>query len=119
MESINQRITATVRQLLEWLVTGDFGAIERYTNGVRLSAGLISDAVSEYGHKLVMPPPEVFENLDVIEVIEIIGASPKRWSVRFDLWTEDERRSDLSFECTLIDSEVGLLKTEIDNIHVL
>lgn len=116
MESIAQRITATVRQLLKWLVTGDFAAIDRHTNGVRLSADLISDAISEYGHKLVMPPPEVFENIDVIEVI---GTSPKRWSVRFDLWTEDEGRSDLTLECTLIDSEAGLLEAEVDNIHVL
>lgn len=116
MDTTAQRISATIKQLLLWLVAGDYAAIERYTNGVRISAVLMSDAISEYGHKLSMPPPVAFENLDVIEVI---GTSPKRWSVRFDLWTEDEGRSDLSLECTLIDMEEGLLAAEVDNIHVL
>lgn len=116
MDALTQRIAATVKQLVEWLVAGDFAAIERYSNGVRLSASLISDAILEYGHKLVMPPPETFENLDVIEIVD---ASPNRWSVRFDLWTEDEGRSDLSLECTLIDSEENLLLAEVDNLHVM
>jgi hypothetical protein len=116
MSSITQRIIDTIKQLVAWLVVGDFSAIEHYTGGRRLSEQLLSDAVLQYGHKLVMPPPEVFESLDVIEVL---GSSPRKWSVRFDLWTEDEGRSDLSLECTLIETPSGLLSAEVDNLHVL
>ncbi|WP_445367701.1 DUF7668 domain-containing protein [Methylomonas sp. BW4-1] len=116
MDSIFQRIVVTVKQVVEWLVTGDFVAIERYTNGERLTANLISEAISEYGHKLVMPPSDAFDQLDLIEVV---GVSPRKWSVRFDLWTEREGRSDLSLECTLIYTDEGLLAVEVDNIHVL
>ena len=116
MDALTQRIAATVKQLVEWLVAGDFASIERYSNGVRLSASMISDAILEYGHKLVMPPPETFENLDVIKIID---AKPNKWSVRFDLWSEDEGRSDLTLECTLIDSEEALLIAEVDNLDVL
>lgn len=116
MDIFNRRITITVKRLVEWLVNGDLTAIEQYTGGVRLSADLLRDAITEYGHKLVMPPEKALENIDVIEVT---GAIPRKWSVRFDLWTEDEGRSDLTLECTLIDSENDFLDAEVDNIHVL
>jgi hypothetical protein len=111
-----ERIEATIRQLVSWLVAGDFSAIERYTRGLRLSSQLLQEAVSTYGHKLVMPPASAFDGIDTIQVT---GATPKRWSVRFDLWTEDEGRSDLSLECTLIDGDKELLEAEVDNLHVL
>lgn len=110
------RVRATVIQLLDWLVAGNYGAIEQFTTGVRLSAGLLRQAVSDYGRTLVMPPASALDQLDVIE---ISGSSPRAWSVRVDLWTAEEGRSDLSLECTLIDRQDDLLKVEVDNLHVL
>ena len=62
-----------------------------------------------------MPPPDALTNLDVIEVEDSV---PKQWSVRADLWTKEEGRSDLTLELTLL-SDGGGLVAEIDNIHVL
>jgi hypothetical protein len=45
------------------------------------------------------------------------GSNPKRWSVRFDLWTADEGRSDLTLELTV--EETDPLKIELDDLHVL
>jgi hypothetical protein len=116
MGASEPRIKATVIQLLLWLVAQDYEAIERFTAGVRLSANVVRRAVSEYGHTLVMPPDSVLNQLDVIEVK---GSLPKTWSVRIDLWTAEEGRSDLSLECTLIDRPGNLLAVEVDNVHVL
>jgi len=63
-----------------------------------------------------MPP---VLTLDQLDVIEIDGSDPMAWSVRVDLWTREEGRSDLSLECTLIDGVGDLLAVEIDNLHVL
>jgi hypothetical protein len=116
MNKIDQRVTFTVVQLLRWLVAGDYAAIERSTLGVRLSASLMQQAIAEYGRTLAMPPPSALDQLDVVE---IDGSRPKAWSVRVDLWTVEEGRSDLSLECTLIDRPGDLLAAEIDNLHVL
>jgi hypothetical protein len=100
MGASEPRIKATLIQLLLWLVAQDYEAIERFTAGVRLSADVMRRAVYQYGHTLVMPPDSVLNQLDVIEVT---GSLPKTWSVRVDLWTAEEGRSDVSLECTLID----------------
>ena len=46
------------------------------------------------------------------------GVKPPRWSVRMDLWTAEEGRSDLSLELTIIESGRGYT-VELDDIHVL
>jgi hypothetical protein len=116
MATTDHRVMATVVQLLRWLISGDYGAIDKASKGVRLSADLLRQAVVDYGRTLVMPPALALEQLDVIEVG---GSNPRAWSVRVDLWTAEEGRSDLSLECTLIDGTEDLLGVEIDNLHVL
>lgn len=113
---IDPRVKLTVVQLLRWFVAGDYAAIEQFTLGVRLPASLIRQAIADYGRTLVMPPDLAFDQLDIIEVV---GSNPKAWSVRVDLWTVEEGRSDLSLECTLIDRPGDLLAAEVDNLHVL
>ena len=73
-------------------------------------------AVLEYGATIITPPESAFEDLDIID---IKGATPRAWSVRFDFWTKEEGLSDLSLELTLINGEEELLNVEIDNIHVV
>ncbi len=116
MSKLEPRIAATVVQILQWLVAGNFSAIEKYTHGVRLSASLLRQAVQDYGRTLVMPPQSALDQLDVIEIETSV---PRSWSIRVDLWTVEENRSDLSLECTLIDRQGALLAAEIDNLHVL
>lgn len=115
--SVNEpRIKTTALQILTWLVAKDYAEIERYTAGIRLSGSLLEEAISEYGCNLVMPPAS---ELDRLDIVEIDGSWPKRWSVRIDLWTTKEGRSDFSLECTMIEQAGDLLAVEIDNLHVL
>lgn len=110
------KLRATVAQLLVWLVAGDYAAIERFTAGVRLTADLLRQAISDYGRTLVMPPAS---ELDQLDAIEIDGSSPRAWSVQVALWTLEEGRNDLSLECTLTEGPGELLAAEVDNLHVL
>jgi hypothetical protein len=116
MNTFDQRLITLIRQLISWLVAGDYEAAQRRSRGIRLSADLMRDAVLRYGRTLVIPPDTAFAGIDAIEVRN--AASPT-WSVRFDLWTAEEGRSDLSLECTLIDRGAGDIDLEIDNLHSL
>jgi len=109
------RIVKTLRFILNLFVLGDYDALEKISNGVRLTAEEMKSAIREFGGTISMPPDNAFKDLDIIE---IVGTEPQAWSVRFDLWT-DKGISDLTLELTLIDSANDLLKIEIDNIHVM
>lgn len=113
---LSHKIENTVKFLVELLVDNRYQDIEDLTKGIRLDATQIRQAIDDYGRTLTRPPESEYSNLDVIEVQ---GTSPRKWSVRFDLWTEEEGRSDLSIELTLLDSGDDTLNVEIDNIHVL
>lgn len=116
MTTVDPRLEHTIVQILRWLVAGDYIGIEKFTQGVRLSAPLLRQAVVQYGRTLAMPPDSALELLDVIEIEH---SKPRAWSVRVDLWTLEEGCGDLSLECTLIDQPGDLLAVEVDNLHVL
>jgi hypothetical protein len=116
MPDIHQRILLVIREIVSLLVQGNFESVQRLSKGIRLTAEEMRDAIEEYGRQLVMPPSEAFESLDVVKVDDV---EPQRWSVRFDLWTKKEGRSDLSLELTLIERTGESLDVEIDDIHVL
>lgn len=98
------------------LVDRDYEGLERLTNSMRLTAEEIAQAVEDYGATLVMPPPTVFNELDVVEVENV---KPRTWSVRHDLWAAGEGKSDLSLELTVRESEDDGYVVELDGIHVL
>ena len=98
------------------LVDRDYVGLERLTNATRLTAEEIAKGVQDYGATLVMPPPDAFNNLDVIEVE---NAHPSEWSVRMHLWAAGEGKSDLSLELTLKKAEEGDYNVEVDDIHLL
>ncbi len=112
---MNERLRQPVREIIELLVAGKYVKIEALTKGVRLSAGEMAQAVGDYGRHLVVPPEKAFELLDVVEVRNM---QPPRWSVTMPLWTQEEGRSDLSLELTLIDGQQAF-EIELDDIHVL
>jgi len=97
------------------LVERDYTGLERLCGGVRLTADAIALAVEDCGRTLCQLPDDRWPDLDVVEVT---GAIPARFSVRVDLWTVEEGRSDLSLELTLIDQDEAL-GVEIDDLHVL
>jgi hypothetical protein len=104
-----------VKELVRCLVAGNVDAVEQMTNGVRLPSDEIEAAIKDYGGTLVVPPGTAFDQLDAIEVQ---GSDPRRWSVRFDLWTEEEGASDLSLELT-VEEGSPRPRVELDNLHVL
>ncbi|MFO1495424.1 MAG: hypothetical protein U1F26_12305 [Lysobacterales bacterium] len=110
-----KRIQEAVRHVVTLLVAGRYDELERESKG-RLSSQVLASAIVEYGRALVSPPADAFADVDVIE---ISGSSPLRYSVRFDLWTVEEGRSDLSLEFTLVDGYNERMDFELDNLHVL
>ena len=110
------KVAQAVGEVVPLLVGARYFDLEKLTGGVRLSAGELKGAVESYGKKLRLPPPEAVEPRSVVE---IKSASPMRWSVYVDLWTEEEGRSDLTLEMTVIDGPGASHSIEIDDLHVL
>jgi len=115
LKMTSQKLRDITRQLVTMLVVGDYQAIEKLTRRKRLSAEDIKRSVIEYGRKLVMPPEQRFMELDSIEVQ---GANPPAVGIRFDLWTLEEGRSDLTLEFT-VRGDHQSYEVEIDDLHVL
>jgi hypothetical protein len=104
-------IATTVRLLVD----GEYDVLESLSSDCRLTAELMKRAVDEYGRTLTTPPTDAFHNLDAVQVD---GAQPPRWSIRFPLWTAEEGESDLALFMTATESSPGLWDIEIDGIYV-
>lgn len=109
------RLELPVREILTLLAQRRYTELEALTHGIRLRAPEISQAVANYGRTIVVPPIDAFQFMDVVAVET---ANPPRWSITMPIWTEEEGRSDLSVELTVIE-EGGALRVELDDIHVL
>lgn len=103
-----------VARIVELLVRGQYSEIERISGGKRLTAEEVGAAVRDYGRTLKSPPG----GEPKLDVIQVANRTPPTWSVRCDLWTEEEGKSDLSLELTVIDAADGTV-IEVDNLHVL
>ena len=110
-----EEIQKQVDLLIKLLVDGQYDQIESLTKSVRLPADQMKSAINQYGRKLVEPPREAYKLMDVVEVQT---AKPERWSITMPLWTEEEGRSDLTIELTLIKSN-GAFTVELDDLRVL
>lgn len=110
-----EQLRKPVGKVVELLVAGRYAELDTLTKGVRLSAQEVAKAISDYGRQLVMPADDAFCLLDVVE---IRNARPHRWSVTMPLWTQEEGRSDLSLELTIIRDHAAF-DVELDDIHVL
>lgn len=114
---VKDKIKMTILNIVELLVKSKYESIVKLTQGIRLQSTDIREAIGEYGRTLIMPPDSEYENL--VDIIEVNNKEPREWSVRFDLWTQEEGRSDLSLEMTLRESDIELMYVELDDIHVL
>ena len=110
-----EKASRTIQRVVDYLIRGDYAAIEGLTSRQRLSGIEIEQAIAEYGRRLVPLPP----NSGPRSVVEIESSDPEQWSVYVDLWTAEEGRSDLTLELTLTDSSRDSYDVQIDNIHVL
>ncbi|WP_444679602.1 DUF7668 domain-containing protein [Halomonas sp. E19] len=112
---LEPKVKAAVKHVVKLLADHDYDGLVEFTKGVRLPKTEIEYAIDDYGCEVVMPPDYIFDELDVIEVE---GGSQNEWSVRLPLWTEEEGRSDLSVELSVIDAGEKGLVVELDNIIV-
>jgi hypothetical protein len=115
MTTMNYPFKQTVKSVVQLLVAENYEQLEELTSGMRLTATDMARAIREYGRVLVALPDYAYEDLDVVQVR---NATPPRWFVRLNLWTEEEGRSDLSLELTIVESPGGYT-VELDDIHVL
>lgn len=111
----NKQLKEPVLQVITLLVAGNYAELEALTHGVRLSAKEIATTVSDYGRKLTLPPESGFGQMNAVEVK---NAQPNKWSIAMPLWTQEEGRSDLTMEMTIIEKANGFA-IELDDLHVL
>ena len=112
---MNEQLKKQVREVVELLVHGRYSDIEKLTKGVRLSVSEMATAIADYGRHLISPPDNAF---GFMHVVEIRNVQPPRWSVVMPLWTQEEGRSDLSLELTIIRAD-NSFAVQLDDIHVL
>ncbi|MBI5722645.1 MAG: hypothetical protein HZA50_01715 [Planctomycetes bacterium] len=112
---MKKHIQKTIQELIALLVARRYRDVESLTNATRLTANEIQGIISDYGRILVDPPDSAWQ---FMEIIEVKNSSPCKWSIVMPLWTQEEGRSDLSLEVTVIHGEKELV-VELDDIHVL
>lgn len=107
-------IKIIVQNIVQLLVDEEFQKIETLTAGIRLSANEIRTAIYEYGCTLILPPLSEYKTLDIVRIKDAAVCS---WSVRMNLWTQEEGKSDLSIALTIKEKD-GVAAVEFDDIHV-
>lgn len=111
-----EKLCLTVRHVASLLEKEAYEELESLSQGVRLSAEEMKEAIRSYGRKITCFPEAACKELDIVEVL---GSIPKQWRINVPLFTESEDHSDLTLSVTLIESETALHKIEVDDIHVL
>ena len=106
----------TTEAVLQHVVSGDIDGLFRLAPTSRISAEEVRSVIASYPHRPIFPSVPVE---DLIDVVEVRGASPKSWSVNLPLWTKEEGRSDLVVQMHFIDSSTEIYSVELDDIHVL
>ena len=107
-----EELGLVARYVCKLLVERRFDELEEASNGVRLSAAAMEDALEDLGQPLVMPPEPSWRALNATAVRNW----PDAYAVKFDLWTA-RGRSDLTVELTL-HSKNGKPVIEVDDIGV-
>jgi len=108
-------LAEVVKSLVGLLVAGEWPQLGRLVSGSRLSIDDIRAVVADYGRTLTMPPHEVFDQLDVVD---IVATSQRTVSVRVPLWTQEEGRSDLELVLTITEVADGLWQAHVDDLLV-
>ena len=106
----------TSRAFLRRLVDRRFDELE-FLSENNFPQEEIRYALDDYDATPIEPSPE-FDIL--VDIIEIEGTAPRKWSVIFPLWTIEEGESDLSVSMTCIDREKsdGTFDFELNGIYV-
>lgn len=106
----------TVRKVIELLAARQYRELEALSRGIRLTAEQIESAVREYG-RTVIPLPS--SGVALIDYVSIQNANPAAWSAYVPLFTQEEGRSDLTIDLTLVESGTDLFEVELNDLRVL
>jgi len=104
-----------MKTITDLLVAADYRAVERMTDGRRLTADQIEQAVLDYGNTLIPLPPEALDEVDVYP----FNNDPMSCRAEVDLWTQEEGRSDLTLEVMVERRDDGGYDVSVRNLHVL
>jgi hypothetical protein len=105
-----------VCDLVSLLSQGRFDEVIRLAPGSRVSAVQLQEEVSQYGRHLVPLPLGAYK---LIDYVGVVGTSPLEWSVVVPLFTEEEGRSDLSLELSVVEGPDGNHTLYVDGLRVL
>lgn len=112
-----KQLRILVQKVIDLLVAKDYRQLVQLAGSVRFSEkdiGDLEDVITGYGRTLVKPPENAFRDMNVIEVK---GATPRRWAVDMPLWTAEEGKSDLEVRLTLIEHQNDFI-VELDDVLV-
>lgn len=112
---IDEKIQYLIRSILEDISLNRIDSIIRRAKASRLKAEDIRKAISDYGKTVDLPPAELAQEIDAVQLRDV---TPATWSIRAPLWTREEGRSDLTLELLVI-REGEEVKFELDDLHVL
>jgi hypothetical protein len=104
---VKARLVSLVRKAVELLVSGEYRALVAFAGGERLTENDITDlreSIKRYQLTLVTPPEEAFQLMDVYEVD---GSTPRRWTIDMPLWTAEEGQSELTLMLTFTERGDG------------
>lgn len=107
-------ITSLAHAVASGLAQDSFYDLEKTSNGDRMTADQMREAVFSYGRRLVAPPSDF---AGMIDIIRIDRSSVPAGPVVVPLWTE-EGRSDRSLEMTALIPPNEPPRISIDDIHV-
>lgn len=107
-----EELGLVARHVCKLLVERRFEELEEASNGVRLSASAMEDALEDLGQPLVMPPEPSWSRINATSVRNWPGA----YAVKVDLWTA-RGRSDMTVELTL-HTRNGKPVIEVDDIGI-
>lgn len=112
------QIVSSINVLVSLLASCDYIAVERLTNGVRLAADDIRNALRPFQTE---PSYLVGFSTHDIDIVEVRNALPRRWSVNVPLYLGSGTKSDLTMSLTLIEDRGPgeTMSIELDDIHVL
>ncbi len=98
---IDKEIISNVKDIIRYLVAGEYDELERMKKIGSLRASDLKAAIDNYlinDEKLTMPPDDFFENnMDIFEV-ENAQNFKKEFTIYIDFWVNNEK-SDLTLGC--------------------
>ncbi|MGN6368781.1 MAG: ankyrin repeat domain-containing protein [Phycisphaerae bacterium] len=107
--------TRVIEPLVIMLVGKSYDELLEIVDKSRMTAADIAKCIRSYGRTLKLPPADAY---DFIDAVAIDASATPQWSVRVNLWTVEEGKSDLTLELTVTERSPRYA-VEIDDLHVL